>query len=173
MSATFSVINPYTQQEYYQYELTSLNEAIKKLSELSLSNYSVLEFTQKIDLLIFLIKKNKSEISEIISKEIGKTTIDTDIEIDRAEVTINAIEMQVRFQVNYSKVKTIYLEKINGLAKHAPLGIVLAITPFNFPLNLALHKIVPALAMGNSVLFKPHPQCYKAARAWLSFYEGF
>ena len=114
MSATFSVINPYTQQEYYQYELTSLNEATKKLSELSLSNYSVLEFTQKIDLLISLIKKNKSEISEIISKEIGKTTIDTDIEIDRAEVTINAIRDARRvFQVNYLKVKTIYLEKIN------------------------------------------------------------
>ena len=50
----------------------------------------------------------------MISKEIGKATIDTDIEVDRAEVTINAIRDARRaFQVNYLKVKTIYLEKIN------------------------------------------------------------
>ena len=36
-----------------------------------------------------------------------------------------------------------------------PLGVIGAITPFNFPLNLALHKIGPALAGGNSVVHKP------------------
>jgi glyceraldehyde-3-phosphate dehydrogenase (NADP+) len=39
-----------------------------------------------------------------------------------------------------------------------PLGPVLAITPFNFPLNLALHKLAPALAAGCPVVWKPSPQ---------------
>ncbi|RSL30816.1 aldehyde dehydrogenase family protein [Salibacterium salarium] len=42
-----------------------------------------------------------------------------------------------------------------GLVKREPLGVVGAITPFNFPLNLSLHKIAPAIAAGNTVVFKP------------------
>lgn len=45
-----------------------------------------------------------------------------------------------------------------GLSRRFPIGPVLAITPFNFPLNLVLHKVAPALAVGNSVILKPAPQ---------------
>lgn len=44
-----------------------------------------------------------------------------------------------------------------GLTKNFPVGPVLAMSPFNFPLNLALHKIAPALAAGCSVILKPSP----------------
>jgi len=42
-----------------------------------------------------------------------------------------------------------------GLTQRFPLGVIAAITPFNFPLNLVAHKIAPALAAGNSVVHKP------------------
>ena len=45
-----------------------------------------------------------------------------------------------------------------GIARRFPLGPILAIAPFNFPLNLVLHKVAPALAVGNSVVLKPAPQ---------------
>ena len=45
-----------------------------------------------------------------------------------------------------------------GLARRFPIGPVLAITPFNFPLNLVVHKVGPAIAVGNSVVIKPAPQ---------------
>jgi len=45
-----------------------------------------------------------------------------------------------------------------GLARRFPIGPILAITPFNFPLNLVLHKVAPALAVGNTVMLKPAPQ---------------
>ena len=45
-----------------------------------------------------------------------------------------------------------------GIARRFPIGPVLAITPFNFPLNLVLHKVAPAIAVGCSVLLKPAPQ---------------
>ncbi len=44
-----------------------------------------------------------------------------------------------------------------SVTKNFPIGPVLAISPFNFPLNLALHKIAPALAAGCSVILKPSP----------------
>lgn len=45
-----------------------------------------------------------------------------------------------------------------GIARRFPIGPILAIAPFNFPLNLVLHKVAPALAVGNSVVLKPAPQ---------------
>ncbi|MGI4993561.1 aldehyde dehydrogenase family protein [Halobacteriovorax sp. GFR7] len=45
-----------------------------------------------------------------------------------------------------------------AMVRHEPEGIVFGISPFNFPLNLALHKIAPALAVGCSIIVKPSPQ---------------
>ncbi|MGH6942468.1 aldehyde dehydrogenase family protein [Hypericibacter sp.] len=45
-----------------------------------------------------------------------------------------------------------------GLARRYPIGPILAIAPFNFPLNLVVHKVAPAIAVGNSVVIKPAPQ---------------
>jgi acyl-CoA reductase-like NAD-dependent aldehyde dehydrogenase len=45
-----------------------------------------------------------------------------------------------------------------GFARRFPIGPILAIAPFNFPLNLVLHKVAPAIAVGNSVVLKPAPQ---------------
>src|SRR5512134_2599273 len=45
-----------------------------------------------------------------------------------------------------------------GILRRFPIGPVLGITPFNFPLNLVAHKVAPALAAGNSILVKPAPQ---------------
>ena len=44
-----------------------------------------------------------------------------------------------------------------GVIRKEPIGVVAAITPFNFPLYLNLVKVVPALAMGNTVVLKPSP----------------
>ena len=45
-----------------------------------------------------------------------------------------------------------------GLTRRFPIGPILGITPFNFPLNLVAHKMAPALAAGNAILIKPAPQ---------------
>lgn len=45
----------------------------------------------------------------------------------------------------------------SAVLHHVPVGPVLAVTPFNFPLNLSLHKLAPALAAGAPVLWKPSP----------------
>ena len=45
-----------------------------------------------------------------------------------------------------------------GMLRRVPIGPVLGITPFNFPLNLVAHKVAPCLAAGNPIVIKPAPQ---------------
>ncbi|MEK7299892.1 MAG: aldehyde dehydrogenase family protein, partial [Nitrospirota bacterium] len=49
-------------------------------------------------------------------------------------------------------------ESYLGMVRRFPLGPIVGITPFNFPLNLVVHKVAPALAAGNPILIKPAPQ---------------
>ena len=99
----------------------------------------------------------KEELSKLISIETGKPIKLSRIEIDRA---INT------FQFAAEEVDKLTGEVLNldvtaqsenrfGITKRFPVGPVLAITPFNFPINLAAHKIAPAIAAGNTVIFKP------------------
>lgn len=45
-----------------------------------------------------------------------------------------------------------------GIILREPIGVVAAVTPFNFPLNLVAHKLAPAIAAGNTVVLKPSSQ---------------
>ena len=58
-----------------------------------------------------------------------------------------------------------------GLALRVPLGVVAAITPFNFPLNLVAHKLAPALAAGCPVVLKPAPQTPLTALRFVALLE--
>ncbi|MFH2003918.1 MAG: aldehyde dehydrogenase family protein, partial [Bacteroidota bacterium] len=49
-------------------------------------------------------------------------------------------------------------EKRFGIVRNFPIGPILAITPFNFPLNLVAHKVAPCIATGNTMVLKPAPQ---------------
>lgn len=103
------------------------------------------------------ISKQREELAQLISIETGKPIKLSRIEIDRA---INT------FQIAAEEVDRISGEVLNlditaqsenrlGITKRFPIGPVLAITPFNFPVNLAAHKLAPAIAAGNTIIFKP------------------
>lgn len=57
-----------------------------------------------------------------------------------------------------------------GITRRFPVGPVLGITPFNFPFNLVVHKVAPALAAGNPIIIKPSSACpltaLKLAEVW-------
>lgn len=57
-----------------------------------------------------------------------------------------------------------------GIARRFPIGPILAIAPFNFPLNLVLHKVAPAIAVGCSVVLKPAPQTPLTAKLLLELF---
>ncbi|OGC42040.1 hypothetical protein A2Y85_07790, partial [candidate division WOR-3 bacterium RBG_13_43_14] len=103
-----------------------------------------------------IISEKKEDFARAICLECGKTITEASGEVDRGINTmrLSAIAATrlggetIRFDLGGVSKKTGYYTRV-------PLGIVLAITPFNFPLNLSCHKIGPAIAAGNSVIHKP------------------
>jgi len=103
------------------------------------------------------IREHKEEFARTLVREVGKTIREARGEVDRAIQTLTlSAEEGKRIcgeTVPFDSAPT-GGRKI-GYYKRVPIGIVLAITPFNFPLNLVCHKIGPAIAAGCSVILKP------------------
>jgi acyl-CoA reductase-like NAD-dependent aldehyde dehydrogenase len=104
-----------------------------------------------------LIRQRKEEFARTIAAEAGKALKYARVEVDRAVTT---------FTVAAEEAKRIHGETVPmdavpagegyfGFWVRRPVGVVAAITPFNFPLNLVAHKVAPALAAGNAVVLKP------------------
>lgn len=103
------------------------------------------------------LKEKSKEISELICLETGKPIKDSKIEMDRSLQTIlmAAEESKRIYGETIPMDAAIAGKSVFGFTMKIPLGVVAAITPFNYPVNLAIHKLAPALAAKNTVVFKP------------------
>lgn len=103
------------------------------------------------------LKFQKAAAAKILCLESAKPLKYALGEIDRAIQTfIVAAEETKRLPKEYIDLDwTPAGEKREGLVKHFPVGLVAGIAPFNFPLNLAVHKIAPAIAVGCPIILKP------------------
>jgi len=103
------------------------------------------------------IARNSEQLTSLLAREAGKPWRYAAGEVARAEQTFSFAASEAR---NLSG-RTMELDAHpNGGGRFAfyhrfPLGVIGAISPFNFPLNLVAHKVAPALAAGNSVVLKP------------------
>jgi len=104
-----------------------------------------------------IILRRKEEIAEIISKEAGKAWKFSMNEVYRSAETFKfAAEEAKRVHGETIPVDaSAFGENRVGYYIKEPLGVIGAITPFNFPLNLVAHKVAPAIATGNTVVLKP------------------
>ena len=104
-----------------------------------------------------LMEEQLDDPAETITREEGKVIAESRLEVARAAETL---------VVSAEEAKRLGSEVVPldgasgggnrfGFTLRVPCGVVLAITPFNFPLNLVVHKVGPALAAGNSVVIKP------------------
>jgi glyceraldehyde-3-phosphate dehydrogenase (NADP+) len=104
-----------------------------------------------------LIREHNDELGTLLAQEVGKTLAEGRTEASRAAET---------FTLSAEEAKRIHGETVPydaaahgtnkmGFYIRVPIGIVCAITPFNFPLNLAAHKVGPAIAAGCSMILKP------------------
>ncbi len=113
-----------------------------------------------------LILANKEELAVAITKEIGKTINDSYVEVERAYHTA-LISGEEAKRIDGEVISTDAVppkrDKM-GIVTYQPVGTVLGITPFNFPLNLSLHKLGPAFAAGNSFFYKPSSKTYLSAK---------
>ena len=104
-----------------------------------------------------LLERDAEEFALLVCYETGKPIREARLEVERSQQTLLASADAAR----HLRGEVIPMEAAPiGKGRYAmtvrePLGVIAAITPFNFPLNLGLHKIGPALAAGNSVVHKP------------------
>lgn len=101
-----------------------------------------------------------SEIASVIRDEVGKPMWLCQVEVQRAvNVFVLAAEEALRLpgEVVYPDREPQGAGMV-GRIQYFPLGPILGITPFNFPLNLVAHKVAPALAAGCPIVIKPPPQ---------------
>lgn len=112
---------------------------------------------ERIDLcqrLIEVIKDRRQDLTELLEIEIAKPRKLAQKEFDRLVKTFE--ETYLLLQSGYFEPKPI--EEKQAIPSREPRGVIFAITPFNFPLNLVAHKIAPALASRNAVILKPSPK---------------
>ena len=104
---------------------------------------------------LLIIEAN--EFAHLLSLEAGKPIKESRVEVERAvQVLRFASEGASSIYRNLiPRDSVIGGENQIGMSKRVSLGVVAAITPFNLPLNLVLHKIAPAIAAGNTVVLKP------------------
>lgn len=104
-----------------------------------------------------LLGEHADELAETIAIEAGKAIKLARVEVDRARST---------FVFAGEEAKRLHGETVPldaapsgegyfGFWSRRPVGVIVAISPFNFPLNLVAHKVAPAIAAGNSVVLKP------------------
>jgi glyceraldehyde-3-phosphate dehydrogenase (NADP+) len=106
------------------------------------------------------IEKRRVEFVETILNEAGKPVVHAEGEVARALLTFTCAAEEAR-RWNGASGEVLALDGMPageghiGFARRFPIGVVSAITPFNFPLNLVAHKVAPCLATGNTMVVKP------------------
>lgn len=171
-------LNPYSGEVVSKYPLCSAEDARKALliAKEAAKEAKKTTLFQRCEWLLDVAQKlqeQKDEIAKTITDEVGKPIAFARIEVDRCVETIRLAAETMR---------TMHGETINTDAMSSgkktisyfvrePSGVVVAITPFNFPLNLVAHKLAPALVAGNAVVLKPTPEApltaYKLAKLFI------
>jgi len=156
------VVYPYTGEvigKVPQGTEEDVNRAIERAKE-GFRELSSMTAHQRYEILMKaarLMEERAEEFAKTLVYEVGKTIKEARTEVQRAiQTLIFSAEEAKRINGETFPVDA----HPNGVGKvgfyvRVPVGIVSAITPFNFPLNLSMHKVAPAIACGNAVILKP------------------
>jgi succinyl-CoA reductase len=106
------------------------------------------------------LKADREEMARLIAREVGKPIVDARVEAERAVGVYQLAAEEARHLTGESFPADAYTYPAGNdrrflFSVRDPIGVVVAISPFNFPLNLLSHKVAPALAAGNPVVVKP------------------
>jgi acyl-CoA reductase-like NAD-dependent aldehyde dehydrogenase len=104
-----------------------------------------------------LFEQQREELALTITRESGKPIREGRLEAERARQTLlhSAEAAHALTGEEVALDAAPHGARMMAMTVRDPLGVIAAITPFNFPLNLAMHKVGPALAAGNAVFLKP------------------
>ena len=157
-----NVINPYGGEIIDKVPISHLNNVDRAIDAANnakkyLQEMSAFKVSNKLFNVCEKLKLHREDFAELLTKEVGKPINESYVELDRSIETL---------KLAAEEAKRIYGESVpldaglNGkgffaFTQKLPLGVVAAITPFNYPLNLTIHKIAPAIAAKNTVIIKP------------------
>ena len=119
------------------------------------------------------LRDQKEDMAKTICDEVGKPIAFARVEVERCieTVTLSAETMRTMHGETINTDAMPSGKKTTAFFTREPAGVVVAITPFNFPLNLVAHKLAPALVAGNTVVLKPTPEApltaYKFAKLFI------
>ena len=156
------VINPYNgevidtipiaHRQIADMAIEAANDAKSALTEMS-----AFKISNKLFNVVDKLREKRQEFAELLTLEVGKPINESLVEVDRSIETL---------KLAAEEAKRIYGESVPldagmggkgffAFTQRMPLGVVVAIAPFNYPLNLTIHKIAPAIACKNTVIVKP------------------
>ncbi len=171
------IINPYTKEVTTKYVKCSVEDAKKALevAKKAFENTKKSNLSQRISWIEDVAKKleeKKEEFAKYITLEVAKPISQAKIEVQRCieNLKICAAEGYRIIGETIPTDATPSGFKTTSFYKRVPVGVVVAITPFNFPLNLVAHKLAPALIAGNSVVLKPTPEAPYTAYAFAKLF---
>ncbi|MCX7744693.1 MAG: aldehyde dehydrogenase family protein [Flavobacteriales bacterium] len=156
------IFNPHTGQPVAQTWLCGeeeINTAIRLglEAEPDMASYPAWKRYEALRFISDELIKNKAYHADLLAREAAKPLRYAITEIERAAQTfLVAAEESKRIQGEVIRLDwTPAGQEKEGIIKKFPLGLIAGISPFNFPLNLAVHKIAPAIASGNPIILKP------------------
>jgi glyceraldehyde-3-phosphate dehydrogenase (NADP+) len=106
------------------------------------------------------IAADREAFARTLTLETGKSIRDARVEVDRASMTF-AVAAEEAKRIGTEFVPMDWAasgERRFGINRRFPIGVVLGISPWNYPLNLVAHKVAPAIAAGNPIVLKPASQ---------------
>jgi glyceraldehyde-3-phosphate dehydrogenase (NADP+) len=115
---------------------------------------SVEERIHCVEAFTYRMQEQRDEVVKLLMWEIAKALPDAEKEFDRTvdyiRDTIDALK-----ELDRASSRFVIEQNVIGQIRRAPLGVVLCMGPFNYPLNETFTTLIPALIMGNTVIFKP------------------
>jgi len=172
------IFNPYTKEIATSVPICSKDDTLKALNiaKKATREAKTSPLSQRIAWLEDVaknIENNLEKFAMTLTQEVAKPITFSRIEVQRAIETIKITTYELA-NINGETIPTDITpsgKKTIAFFQREPVGVVACITPFNFPLNLVVHKIAPALGMGNTVVLKPTPEApmtsYLLAKAFI------
>ncbi|KIL17505.1 aldehyde dehydrogenase family protein [Bacillus safensis] len=168
------IINPYSGERIGTSYLASSEDIEQALSSAQhakkqIAGLSAIERSKLLTKAATLLEEQKDHFAKLISLELGKPLKNTRDEVSRSIETLAQSAEEANRLIGETIPGNVSSRGQGAMAMtfKVPVGVVLAITPFNAPLNLICHKVGPAFAGGNVIILKPAPQTSAVATAFV------
>ncbi|MFD2507768.1 aldehyde dehydrogenase family protein [Halalkalibacter alkalisediminis] len=159
---SYDIVNPYDNSLITTFQLATSKQVeeafdVAKAAQKQWAKSTVEERREVLHKAADYLKEHREEIVSVIGRETGGSVLKANVEL---HLTLEFLEESIKYADEVNQMRDVrgHVEgKLNHIHR-VPLGVIASISPFNFPMNLSMRTIAPAIALGNSVVHKPDIQ---------------